>query len=400
MHNPILKIKLYILVITMLSQPLKSVAHNSSSTNSYALVDSNATCQTQHLYSNLLSLSKDYTLFGHQNTNLYGVNWVDDAFNSDVFEVTGSFPAVYGYDFLSIGIADYFKEERSATYDDFIEYTKWAIGKGSVVTFAWHQANPVTQDSFYDKTPALHTILPGGDNHEEYKQQLDKIAAFFLKVSPYPIIFRPLHEHNGDWFWWGKGLCTEEDYITLWRFMVEYLRDEKGVDNLLYCFSPDRSRINLESFSEQYFYGYPGDDYVDIFGLDNYWDVGHRANNKALELKKEDFVRSLELLNDLGNTHSKLTALTETGLEAQTDFNWWTQTLLAGINATRESQGIAYVMVWRNANREREKKEHFYAPYKGHPSEHDFIEFRNHESILFESDLPSLYKDSLLEPTK
>lgn len=44
-----------------------------------------------------------------------------------------------------------------------------------------------------------------------------------------PVIFRPYHEHNGDWFWWGKGVNSEEDYIKLWQFTVEYLRDEKDV---------------------------------------------------------------------------------------------------------------------------------------------------------------------------
>ncbi len=357
------------------------------------LVDTDATEETQRLYRNLMELSPKYTLFGHQNTNLYGVNWVEDDDNSDVYEVTGAFPAVYGYDFLSIGIAEYFKAERTATYDDFIRYAKWAAEKGSVVTFGWHQPNPVTRGSFYDKTPALHTLLPGGDNHEEYKGQLDKIAHFFKQVAPSPIIFRPFHEHNGDWFWWGKGFCTEEDYRALWQFMVRYLRDEQGVNNVLYAFSPDRSRINLDHFETEYLYAYPGDDYVDILGLDNYWDLGHEANKRSKAERLEDLTRSLELLNALGESKGKLTALTETGLEAIPEPKWWTETLLAGINATEQSRKIAYLMVWRNANRERENMEHFYAPYKGHSSAADFIEFKNDESILFEDELPDLYSN-------
>lgn len=54
-----------------------------------------------------------------------------------------------------------------------------------------------------------------------------------------PVLFRPFHEHTGNGFWWGKGNCTAEEYIALWRFTLEYLRDTKGVHNLLYVYSPD-----------------------------------------------------------------------------------------------------------------------------------------------------------------
>eukprot|EP01093_Parvamoeba_rugata_P008526 TRINITY_DN2426_c0_g3_i1.p1 TRINITY_DN2426_c0_g3~~TRINITY_DN2426_c0_g3_i1.p1 ORF type:complete len:246 (-),score=49.57 TRINITY_DN2426_c0_g3_i1:121-858(-) len=237
-------------------------------------------------------------------------------------------------------------------------------------------ANPVTNKSFYDTTRAVYAIIPGGDQHEAYKQTLDKVADYFKELAPMPVIFRPFHEHNGDWFWWGKGLSTEEEYIKLWQFTVEYLRDEKQVHNLIWAFSPDRSRTNIETFKEDYLYGYPGDDYVDIIGLDNYWDVGHKANLTPDSLKKVHFVQSLTMTAEIAQEKGKIAALTETGLEALPDSVWWTETLLKSLKANAATRRITYVQVWRNATKSKGNQNHFYAPYPGQKSAEDFVKFK------------------------
>jgi mannan endo-1,4-beta-mannosidase len=251
--------------------------------------------------------------------------------------------------------------------------------------------NPVTNKSFYDTTRAVYTIIPGGDLHEAYKTTLDSVAAYFKELAPMPVIFRPFHEHNGDWFWWCNSFITEEEYVALWRFTVEYLRDEKGVHNLIWAFSPDRSRTTIDSFKEDYYYGYPGDDYVDILGLDNYWDVGHQANNASEEIKAKEFIESLSLTAQFAAEKNKIAALTETGLEAIPDSLWWTQTILNSLLANEYSKQITYVQVWRNATKRVENRDHFYAPYPGQLSAPDFIRFKESDFILFEDELPSMY---------
>ena len=62
--------------------------------------------------------------------------------------------------------------------------------------------------------------------------------------------------------------CSEAEYIQLWQFTVNYLSEEKEVNNLLYAYSPDK----IDTV-EVYLYGYPGDEYIDILGLDNYGDL-------------------------------------------------------------------------------------------------------------------------------
>jgi len=353
------------------------------------LIDTHANPQTRNLYQNLYEVGQEHVLFGHQNTTAYGHDWVGDEGTSDVKAVTGSYPAVYGWDIMDLDRAG------DATYGynrkDLKRWVTEAYERGGVSTFSWHMPNPVTGESFYDTTPAVSTILPGGENHEGFKHDLDDVAEFFHSVEPVPIIFRPFHEHNGDWFWWCKGSTSEEDYIALWRFTIDYLRHEKGVHNVIYAFSPDRSRLGMEDAKDGYFWGYPGDDYVDIIGLDNYWDVGHPANEKSADDSRALFVESLELIVDIADAKHKVPALTETGNDTLKVDNWYTDILLAGLDANEKTRRIAYVQVWRNANRELEGKEHFYAPYPGQSQADDFIEFMNSDLILFENELPDLY---------
>jgi mannan endo-1,4-beta-mannosidase len=364
-----------------------------------ALNDPLATAETVALYHNLYVVGRDHVLFGHHDTLAYGHDWIGDPDRSDVKDVTGDFPAVYGWD-----MSEVFPEPWTDAkipdehFDKMLGYARKAYARGGLVTFCWHAENPVTGGQFDDKTPALHTLLPGGCNNEKYKAALDRFAVFFHALSPMPVIFRPYHEHNGDWFWWGKGIASEEDYIALWRFTETYLRDTKGVHNLIYAISPDRSRIDLDHAREDYLYGYPGDEYVDVIGLDDYKDVRlPRFGEKSLEEKKKDFVEVLTLISKIADEKRKVPALTETGCETLNIPDWWTRVLLPSLKANEYTRRIAWLEVWRNANAKLEHTEHFFAPYKGHPSAPDFVKFHDDPFVLFESELPDMYKEPVLK---
>ena len=358
-----------------------------------AMVDPNATSETKALLRNLHSMSGEHAMFGHQATLAYGYSWAGDSSRSDVKDVTGSFPSLYGWD-----VADFMPNPNAANpawdslrWERNVGYVKEGLERGGVITYAWHMRNPVTNRSFYDTTKAVHAIIPGGENHEDYKATLDIVAEYFDEFSPMPIIFRPFHEHNGNWFWWGKGLASEEDYIALWRFTVEYLRDEKGVHNLLWAFSPDRSRMDIDNLKQDYFYGYPSDEYVDIIGYDNYWDVGHPANTTPPDIRAQHFVEGLTLVAQIADSLGKVPALTETGLEAIPDSVFWTETMLNALLANEWTRRMAYLQVWRNANFERERRDHYYAPFPGQASAEDFIRFKETGYIVFEDELPDMY---------
>jgi mannan endo-1,4-beta-mannosidase len=346
-------------------------------------VDPNATPETKALCFNLSRISHDGFLFGHQDTDAYGVSWKGDQVRSDVKDVTGDFPALHGWDLGKIGRP---MNIDSVDFQKMLGWIQAAYRRGGVNTISWHLDNPLTGESTWSKGAAAKESLPGGKAHGKYLEHLRHVADFLEKCESggvkIPIIFRPLHEHNGDWFWWGKGVASEEDYIKLWKFTVEYLRDERKLNHLLYAFSPDRSRLDLSNFRKSYLYGYPGDEWVDILGYDDYHDMRAEAN---VARRSKDLVKGLTELSKLAQEKKKVAALTETGQERIPEPRFFSEFLLNSIKAD-PSIRISYLMLWRNA-----RKDHHYAPYKEHPAAADFQLFFQDDKTLFESDIQNIY---------
>ena len=204
----------------------------------------------------------------------------------------------------------------------------------------------------------------------------NRLAGFFVGLKSadgtcVPVLFRPFHEHTGNGFWWGKGNCTAEEYIALWRFTLEYLRDTKGVHNLLYVYSPD-----IVSSQDNYLEFWPGDAYVDVLGLDAYDRSSWAIETNGLRL--------MRLLKHIAYLKNKPFAFTETGLENNTSQSkWWTEKLSKAIAGVP----VAYVLVWRNKD-----TNHFFGPYPGCVSEEDFKTFVAGEQILLEKDIAGIYE--------
>lgn len=348
-----------------------------------AVSDKKATKKTENLYAYLHSISPDDILFGHQDDCLYGLDWKYNL-GSDVELVTGNRPSVVGWD---IGKLGNLVNIDSFYFDQIIKGIKYVYKSGGINTISWHMDNPHSGGGSWDKRSGIKELLPGGEAHDNYIAKLNNFSDFIRKCrvgfTKLPIIFRPFHEHNGDWFWWGKSLNTEKEYVDLWRFTINYLRNEKKLHNLIYAFSPDRSRMEMSE--ESYLYGYPGDEYVDVIGLDNYWDVGHRINRDTPEEQTKNFLRSAELISQIAKKNNKIAAITETGNETLNVPNWFTKRVLTPLES--ENINIAWVLVWRNAN-----PGHFYVPYKGHHNEQDFIVFEQDRNTLFLKDIANPYK--------
>lgn len=346
--------------------------------------DSKATAETKALYKNMKKLSDGHTLFGHQHATEYGHGWSGEEGRSDVKSVCGSFPAVIGVDFSGL----------SGRPGEAIEKTKAELRKtivdtynrGGVTTVSWHFSNPVSGGGFYWQDsvslPGVKYIIPGGEAHDKYKSILKDVAdlANSLKGADgklAPVIFRPFHEFDGGWFWWGKPHCTREEFISLWKFTVTYLRDSLGVHNFLYAFSPDNKFNSEEEFLERY----PGDEWVDMVGMDNYGDMGRDRYNL------ETASRKLRILSDYAIKKGKLAAFTETGLESIPNPAWWTETLLKVMR--KDNMQLSYVLVWRN---DTHSPTHYYAPFPGHSCVPDFKKFYDDPYTLFEVDLKDIYK--------
>ncbi len=320
-------------------------------------------------------------MFGHQDDPLYGVTWEGDSGRSDVQRVTGDYPAVMGFD---IGRIEQDSEKN-------IDNVSFAIirreiirqyERGGMITVSWHADNPLTGGDAWDvnRNDVVRSVLSGGEKHDLFLGWLDRAAAFFSSLvtadgTKVPVVFRPWHEHTGSWFWWGKDHCSVEEYKALWALTRTHF-EKAGVHQLLYAYSPD-----LQGPGEIYMERYPGDDYVDVLGLDGY----HRNNEEGIAAYVSSLETILSFMTEEGRVRNKPIALTETGLEAIPIADWWTRVLLP----VAERYPISYVMVWRNA---RERPNHYYAPYPGQLSADDFVTFYEHPRTLFSKDIPSLYQ--------
>lgn len=349
-------------------------------------IDRKATKETKALYVNLKKIQQKNILVGQHDATMYGHTWAGDENRSDIKDVCGSHPALVGFDFALI------TNKPSAMTQNRKEFLLRRMietyNRGAVVTMCWHTDNPLNGETAWVDTTkevvnTVKELLSGGKAHERYKEKLNKIAqmaktAIGADGKLVPIIFRPFHEMEGGWFWWGRPYRTSDEFKTLWRFTVEYLRDTLQVHNFIYAFSTDCKFKTRED----YLIDYPGDAYVDVLGMDEYWDFRpDGANNPGLAAKK------IKIVSDLAQEKEKIAAMTETGLESITDSTFFTKTLLPVLQY--KGSKLAYVMLWRNDNH---MKNHFYAPFPGHNSVPDFLKFYNDNYTWFENDLKDIYK--------
>lgn len=328
---------------------------------------------TKELYKKVKSTSEKGIAIGHQDATSYGVGWNYSKnfknIKSDINEVTGDLPVVYGFDIGRLELGD-INNIDSVPFNRMRKLIIEAYKKGGIITISWHTMNPVTGGDSWDQTLAVKSILPKGKNYHKYQSWLFNIASFFkslkYKHKTIPVIFRPYHEMNGDWFWWGGKNTNPKDYKELWITTYNILKKTYKVKNLLYAYSPNK--INLE---ENYLTYYPGDKYVDVLGVDVY-DFDN----------SEDYAKSIKeniaIIKKLGIEKNMPYAFTETGNETLNTPNWFTEVLYPSI----KKSGIAWVLFWRNA-----RKNHHYLPFKGHVSEEDFKKFYNLPETLFLKDI-------------
>ncbi len=347
--------------------------------------DSKLVPSAQKVLDLLVPLRGQGTLIGQQDVLRSGHNRPDIAIESDVQKVSGKWPALMGLDFREPFLWP------QVFWDSYKDMIQRYHEMGGITTLSWHMNNPMTMGDQYDKTPAVRAILPGGDKHKLYLTWLDTLARFLLELhdkkgQPVPILFRPFHEHNGDWFWWSvtdrkcEMLCflsfveqhylekADDDFIRLFRFTVDYLRRVRKVHNILIAYSPGLNREGRD-----YLWRYPGDDYVDILGLDQYAE------------SLTEILPGLQRIVEEGHKRGKIAALTETGFEGVKAADYWTHDFLAPLKNNPTARQISYVMFWRNSGTQ---EEHFYAPFPGHPSVPSFLEMERDPYSLFLEDLP------------
>ena len=350
--------------------------------------DKKATKETVALFQSLFELKNKGVMFGHQDDLMYGYNWWYEKNRSDTKETAGDYPAVAGFELGHIELGGE-RSLDSVSFAQIAEQIKVHYNRGGVITISWHLNNPLTmqiKDSVtvwphgtawdVSSKDVVSSILPGGKYHELFNTWLEKLAAFFEglkddKGLPIPFIFRPFHEHSGSFFWWGTNICTDQEYSSLWRYTISFLRDKKNIHNILYAYNTDRV-----TSLDQYMRGYPGDDIIDMLSLDMY-DRGEQFG--------EELNTALGFVTKEAVTRNKLTALSETG-ERKGMNNWWTTVLLPVVSR----YPVGYVLTWRDAFKTK-------FSVSGNPIQSyqtDFKAFYNSPKTLFLKDIQeaNIYK--------
>ncbi|MCM1154340.1 MAG: beta-mannosidase [Roseburia sp.] len=224
-----------------------------------ALCNKNASEEARRLYSYLCDIYGEKILSGQ---------YCDTGGNGKEFQVvkkaTGKTPAVLGLDFIEYTPSRV--ENGSTGHATDLALNFWE--NGGIVTFCWHWNAPSPYltgqwySGFYtDSTNIDLAKIMNGEDKEGYDllmKDIDAIAEqlLILKEAHVPILWRPLHEASGGWFWWGAS--GPEPYIQLYKLLYERLTNEYGLDNLIWVWNGQDAAW------------YPGDEYVDIIGEDIY----------------------------------------------------------------------------------------------------------------------------------
>ena len=217
-----------------------------------------------------------------------------------LYELTGDYPAIRGFDFNC--------HNPGFAWEDGVteRMIDWAVNKNGIVTASWHCTVPTSMDDFeidedgnitkisndwqkftYTQMTDFHTancMVEGTKEYVFYQEAIKLVAAELQKLQDagVPVIFRPLHEAEGNpgnnadgsgaWFWWSKE--GAEVYNQLWKLLYTTLTEEYGIHNLIW-------EQNLYAWSEESALWYTGDEWVDIVGFDKYNTQYNRHDGKT-----------------------------------------------------------------------------------------------------------------------
>lgn len=178
--------------------------------------------------------------------------------------VTGKQPVILGMDLADYTPVNVEHGSNPMVVKSAINY--W--NSGGIIELQWHWNTPTEYATsewyrtFYTDSTSLDLkkVMSGQDQtgYDALMKDIEAIAKPLqeLQEAGVPVLFRPLHEASGGWFWWGAS--GPEVYKELWILMYERLTNEFGLNNLIWVWNGQSADW------------YPGDEYVDIMGEDIY----------------------------------------------------------------------------------------------------------------------------------
>ncbi len=429
----------------------------------FSLGSEDAVQLKNEVYANLSGITASGRfLFGQQRLNLTGVGregrqpWNDSSYGTepDAQQLVGDQPSLLGMDVWDFAMknpswnqAAYAKAAR-----DFFNK-----GQGGMVTFEWHmracdvadeidangnrgvpgygfKLNDWNSDSNRSCVCRIVNEEPwiNGLTWKDwlFTQKLDRFATKLQSegLDQMPMIFRPFHEMNGNWFWWGakswdcekhlgrKGVVSgTEAYKKLFRMTVDYLRNQRGLKNMLIAFSPDKlckheghscdaqkaanDSVTDQELHDDFMSLYPGSSYVDVLGLDLYYSVNNGQAWETPEYQSALFARYLKTVSEIAAAEGKVAALTETGNynlhnEVTKSSDWFTKHLLPLLTGSKDIK-LAYALTWENRALNLTE---YYIPYAGHAGYADFKTFASDSKTMMLKDVGGLFTPNFGQP--
>ena len=220
----------------------------------FKLANPNADVNTKKLYDYINDVYSTAIITGQQESTWMGT---PDYEMNYIFDKTGKYPAIRGLDFMN------------NDFDGVVERAIEWHDKGGIVTICWHTGviGSGYQESKDDNPDFEKLLTEGTDEYNAMMKSWDEAAVALqeLRDAGVPVLWRPFHEFDGQWFWWGKG--GKENFKKLWQMMYDRYTNEFGLTNLIWV---------LGYSGEVKKDWYPGDEYCDIIGSDTYDNSTHK----------------------------------------------------------------------------------------------------------------------------
>jgi mannan endo-1,4-beta-mannosidase len=241
-------------------------------------VTPNASPEARALLNLFYSISGKYTLTGQHNYPA-----TKDRNSLFAAQYAGQTPAIWSTD---MGFAEKGNTDSYLARPDIVKEAIRQHKKGSIVTICWHAVPPTADEpvTFQPRGPVApdslasvqgklldeqfkELLTPGTRLYNRWAAQVDSVALYLKKLQEarVPVLWRPYHEMNGDWFWWG-GRVGENSTIDLYCQLYDRLVNYHKLNNLVWVWNVDRPSTPIRIFSNFY----PGNKYLDILSLDVY----------------------------------------------------------------------------------------------------------------------------------
>lgn len=236
---------------------------------------------------------------------------------------------------------------NNAALEGLVNYGK----AGHIIVLTWHPSNPTNPSygtHFHNLTTTQFKQMLDDSTTigQNWQAEIDKIAPVLQRFQQnnIPVVFKPLHEQNAEWFWWGhnqvagKALADRQlAFRNVWKDLVKNLTQDKGLDNLLFLFAASTVTYDKTVATTTY---YPGSDLVDIVGIDVYQE---QLNLGGSRIGKQHYVELIKTgkpfgLAEFGQDQD------QNGSTGSTGAQWDAKTLIYKIAS--EYPRTAFAIAW------------------------------------------------------